>query len=153
MKEGSKKYVSLKIADTQDEVQLDASGSCDVSAAGVCAVLHESEPRYLLIGGKQRVFIYSCPDNSARQLRMLYSTSKASVATQLKKNGRAAGVSMEVADPEDVTDDALKGKRPSATAPPPKQAKATTAPKGVVPTKQEGGLAMFMANQLGAKGR
>jgi len=92
LKTGSVNYVQLVI--DKEQRQVDAIDPKLTTINELPRLIHTAEPRYYLFqygqsstGGKLFVFIYCCPERSPPKLRMVYSTSKTSVADQVAALG------------------------------------------------------------------
>jgi len=101
--------------------------------------ISEAEPRFYVYRHQGTpVFIYCCPDKSPQKLRMVYSTSKPQVATQIQQLGiNLAAKRMEVTEASEITPEnisAAVNPRPSyaansaPVAKSPAKASAVTAP-------------------------
>jgi hypothetical protein len=55
----------------------------------VSSLIDATNPGYYLFNLRKRVFIYCCPESSARKDRMVYSTTKSHMAQVLQVGGSA----------------------------------------------------------------
>ncbi|EGD80448.1 hypothetical protein PTSG_11093 [Salpingoeca rosetta] len=150
------KYAVIAIDQETHELTLDQVGECACKAKQVQELLHTAEPRFYVLNFKKKLFVYCCPDNAPRKLRMLYSTAKANTLAQLKKLGFKPSVTLEISEPDDLDDNTIVGKHPSSSsssssAPQDKgkPGRKNSAPKTVVPSQMTGSLSEFMAKSLG----
>jgi len=109
LKDGSATYVQLLVDKESQKVN-----AADVKSVGSLTELqnsiHTSEPRFYVYKqsgtSSSFVFIYSCPDKSPPKLRMLYSTSKTSVADQIAAFGiTLASKRIEIREGSDLADE------------------------------------------------
>lgn len=157
---GKKNLVVLAVDTTSMVLTLCSTATCGLGAGPLGEQLNTREPRYyVLVDGKHVVFVYCCPDDSARKPRMVYSTAKASAIDLVKGCGLTPTVTLEVTEASDLADDdlvptasSIKKKRKDAVAAAPKEtAGFRAAPKAIVADpKAMGGLSAFMATTLGS---
>ena len=104
----SSSFVELAI--TEDATLVNVVSQSHVSdLAGAKAHIHPSEPRfYLLKTAGKNVFIYHCPDASPAKYRMVYSTAKPSIKSQIEATPGLSNLkTLEIRGVEDLTSDAL----------------------------------------------
>lgn len=98
---GTLNFVELQVNATKDGVN---AGAAEVIAeADLSKRIHTREPRFYLFksGPSKTVFIFSCPDTAPPQLKMVYSSSKGSVADQTKVQFTKK---IEIREPSEVND-------------------------------------------------
>jgi len=106
LKSSDVNFVSLSVSD--DKASIISDSSKQVSVNQLVSELHPTEPRFYLYSqpGKSIVFIYCCPEKSPPKLRMVYSTSKPNVVSQVTQYGvNLASKRVEITDTADVTDE------------------------------------------------
>jgi hypothetical protein len=102
---GTVNFVELQINATKNGVNAGASET--ISEGELSRKVHTREPRfYLFKSGGKTYFIFSCPDTAPPQLKMVYSSSKSSVADGTKVSFTHK---LEIREPSEVTSDALRG--------------------------------------------
>jgi len=123
MKSGIVNLVELCINSTNNAV--DVVKSVSVSPSEVGDHLHKLEPRFYLYNYQQirspahtkvNIFIYLCPDASAPQMRMVYSTSKPTVAQDITGLGIQFAKRIEIRGGDELADfirNDLSAPRPS----------------------------------------
>lgn len=102
---GEANFVELAVNGAKDGVD---SPAAETISGGLGPKLSDTDPRFYLFKFRgQNLFLYCCPAKAARPLRMVYSTSKGSVAEQVEGCGVRIAKSLEVSEASDVTDAAL----------------------------------------------
>jgi twinfilin-like protein len=109
---GSVNFVELVINAAKNGI--DAGAAENVGESDLPRRIHSREPRfYLYKSGVKSVFIFSCPDNAAPQLKMTYSSAKGSVETGV---GVQFGKRIEIRDASELSTDLLRSSGPSRAA-------------------------------------
>eukprot|EP00048_Salpingoeca_helianthica_P011321 m.162845 g.162845 ORF g.162845 m.162845 type:complete len:568 (-) comp15210_c0_seq2:358-2061(-) len=129
---GDRSYVHAGISADHQALVLVRAGECP-SIPMVPQLMDLTNPGYYLFNFRKRVFIYSCPETSARKDRMIYSTTKSHMAQVLQATTKV-DVKLEIADPRDLTEDMFLGKPPKAVKEEPR-APVTPKPVTAVPSK------------------
>jgi len=117
LKSGEINFLALAIDEAKTSIN--SAGGKRVDVSSVAAEIHTSEPRFYLYTqtGKPTVFIYSCPDKSPPKWRMVYSTSKPGVISQVTQSGiNIASKKIEIstgAELKDELQDAQTAKPPT----------------------------------------
>lgn len=94
-----------------ERIVLDTHTSCD--AVALSSTIAAKEPRYVFyryreIEAAPLLFIYSCPSGSKVKERMIYSTSRAYVASKVAEEaGLTIDKKMEASDSDDLSATAL----------------------------------------------
>lgn len=79
---------------------IDGVAAETVGAGQVASRLHSTEPRFTLYKYQSKAFLlYTCPDKSPQRLRMVYSTTKPSVAEQAGKHGVTVTKTVRLCNP------------------------------------------------------
>jgi len=134
IKSGIVNFVELRINATADLVNVVSSKS--VGAADLASAVTGKEPRFYLYTyqkirspghAKANAFIYYCPDASPQNLRMVYATSKPTVAQQVSTSGFQIGKKLEVRDGSELTEEYLSTELFSSRSP--VVTRATVAPQ------------------------
>jgi len=105
---------------------IDLESSASILPNELSSSLHVSEPRFYLYshqrshspGERYNLFIYACPDASHPSTRMVYSTSKPTVAQDLTQLGLQIVKRLEVRGGDDVTEEKIEeeiGTNPSSS--------------------------------------
>jgi len=125
LKSGEVNFVVLAVEDASKGTIISTDAK-KIDISRVSAEIHTGEPRFYLVNqvGKPTVFVYCCPSRSPPKLRMVYSTSKPNVATQVTQYGiTLAGKKVEITDGEDLADE-LKDAQTQTTPLRPSQMKS-----------------------------
>jgi len=131
-KSGGVNFVELAINAKAETIEVSQAKS--VMPSELARAINNVEPRFYIynynraIGGKTTVFIYCCPENSATQFRMVYATSKPTVASQIEKLGVGLVTKVEVQDPASVTDEFLRSEVSSGASKASPTSRYTAAP-------------------------
>eukprot|EP01112_Ceratiomyxa_fruticulosa_P017693 TRINITY_DN5567_c0_g1_i1.p1 TRINITY_DN5567_c0_g1~~TRINITY_DN5567_c0_g1_i1.p1 ORF type:complete len:426 (+),score=74.47 TRINITY_DN5567_c0_g1_i1:384-1661(+) len=119
-KDGTINFMRFIIDKKGSVIDLDHSAS--ILPSELPSNLHISEPRFYLYshqrssGERFSIFIYACPDASHPSTRMVYSTSKPTVAQDLIQLGIQVVKRLEVRGGDDVTEDKIEEELGTSTA-------------------------------------
>eukprot|EP01100_Stratorugosa_tubuloviscum_P015766 TRINITY_DN934_c4_g1_i1.p1 TRINITY_DN934_c4_g1~~TRINITY_DN934_c4_g1_i1.p1 ORF type:complete len:380 (+),score=184.64 TRINITY_DN934_c4_g1_i1:169-1308(+) len=102
-------FVELAIDSTGKRAINGTAGRQVNSLSELATITTKTEPRYYLFKHTGKTyFIYLCPDASPANLRMVYSTTKASVPENGRNLGLLVDFRLEVRDGSDLTADYLR---------------------------------------------
>lgn len=112
--DGGHNLVQLKLELPAEKITLAAADG--VTPSTLAITISSSEPRYSFYRHTDAststtpiVFIYTCPSGSKVKERMVYSTSRNYVATQVAQEaGLVVEKKMEASDPEDISESAIE---------------------------------------------
>lgn len=112
--DSSHNLVQLRLTLPSERIALDSSST--VTPATLSSTISSTEPRYSFYKHTDAststspiVFIYTCPSTSKVKERMVYSTSRNYVATEVAKQaGLSIEKKMEASDPDDISESAIE---------------------------------------------
>lgn len=116
LKQGKINFIELAINESKDKVKVECSKEIS-SISELQKSINTSEPRFYLYAFEQNrlgiskvnVYIYCCPEKSNPKLRMVYSTSKPTLAAQIEKLELELNKKrIEITDATELTEDYLK---------------------------------------------
>eukprot|EP01111_Echinosteliopsis_oligospora_P005712 TRINITY_DN1928_c0_g1_i4.p1 TRINITY_DN1928_c0_g1~~TRINITY_DN1928_c0_g1_i4.p1 ORF type:complete len:384 (-),score=111.67 TRINITY_DN1928_c0_g1_i4:164-1315(-) len=114
-KDGSINFIEFAINPKSDAIVVEAAKSVP---GDISKLVNDNEPRFYLhkskIGVGSVSFIYCCPDKSPAHMRMVYSTAKPTLESQLKNLGIVIARKAEVREGSEI-EDGLK-REPAAAA-------------------------------------